>query len=206
MGEVNDMKKVISVVMCAVMLLCCACFAGCQQKKLNPTPNDLINALKAGGYEDSYYISYDMANAMSDIERSRAIEVVGTKGNIYIETKIDPDEQISRGGLYIENYSESENKEDAIKILNIIMPLFDDNFDNAGEKIINNLEEISKDKSKAKKLKILDYPPSYYFTYEYNGFAFNKWTDENYKDESISIDGIFEVYLERNNITLEDSK
>ena len=204
MGEVNDMKKVISVVMCAVMLLCCACFAGCQQKKLNPTPNDLINALKAGGYEDSYYISYDMANAMSDIERSRSIEVVGTKGNIYIETKIDPDEQISRGGLYIENYSGSENKEDAIKILNIIMPLFDDDFNNSGEDIINHLEELSKDKNNARENYVLD-SSSYYFDYNYHNIDYSKRQDENYKDTSIVV-YTFQVYLERNNITLEDSK
>ena len=204
MGEVNDMKKVISVVMCAVMLLCCACFAGCQQKKLNPTPNDLINALKAGGYEDSYYISYDMANAMSDIERSRSIEVVGTKGNIYIETKIDPDEQISRGGLYIENYSGSENKEDAIKILNIIMPLFDDDFNNSGEDIINHLEELSKDKNNAREDSVLG--SSYYsFDYNYHNIDYSKCQDENYKDIYILIN-TFPVYLERNNITLEDSK
>ena len=204
MGEVNDMKKVISLVMCAVMLLCCVCFAGCQQKKLNPTPNDLINALKAGGYEDSYYISYDMANAMSDIERSRSIEVVGTKGNIYIETKIDPDEQISRGGLYIENYSGSENKEDAIKILNIIMPLFDDDFNNSGEDIINHLEELSKDKNNARENYVLG-SSSYYFDYNYHNIDYSKRQDENYKDTSIVV-YTFQVYLERNNITLEDSK
>ena len=136
------MKKVISVVMCVVMLLCCVCFAGCQQKKLNPTPNDLINALKAGGYEDSYYISDDMANAMSDIDRSGSIEVVGTKGNIYIETMTGIDKQIARGGMIIENYSGSENKEDAIKILNIIMPLFDDDFNNSGqEKTVHTLSK-----------------------------------------------------------------
>ena len=204
MGEVNDMKKVISVVMCAVMLLCCACFAGCQQKKLNPTPNDLINALKAGGYEDSYYISDDMANAMSDIDRSGSIEVVGTKGNIYIETMTGIDKQIARGGMIIENYSGSENKEDAIKILNIIMPLFDDDFNNSGEDIINHLEELSKDKNNARENYVLG--SSYYnFNYNYHNIDYLKCQDENYKDIYILIN-TFPVYLERNNITLEDSK
>ena len=204
MGEVNDMKKVISVVMCAVMLLCCACFAGCQQKKLNPTPNDLINALKAGGYEDSYFISDDMANAMSDIERGGSIEVVGTKGNIYIETMTDIDKQIARGGMIIENYSGSENKEDAIKILNIIMPLFDDDFNNSGEDIINHLEELSKDKNNARENSVLG--SSYYsFNYNYHNIDYLKCQDENYKDIYILIN-TFPVYLERNNITLEDSK
>ena len=204
MGEVNDMKKVISVVMCVVMLLCCACFAGCQQKKLNPTPNDLINALKAGGYEDSYFISDDMANAMSDIERGGSIEVVGTKGNIYIETMTDIDKQIARGGMIIENYSGSENKEDAIKILNIIMPLFDDDFNNSGEDIINHLEELSKDKNNARENYVLD-SSSYYFDYNYHNIDYSKRQDENYKDTSIVV-YTFQVYLERNNITLEDSK
>ena len=204
MGEVNDMKKVISVVMCAVMLLCCACFAGCQQKKLNPTPNDLINALKAGGYEDSYFISDDMANAMSDIERGGSIEVVGTKGNIYIETMTGIDKQIARGGMIIKNYSGSENKEDAIKILNIIMPLFDDDFNNSGEDIINHLEELSKDKNNAREDSILG--SSYYsFDYNYHNIDYLKCQDENYKDIYILIN-TFPVYLERNNITLEDSK
>lgn len=204
MGEVNDMKKVISVVMCAVMLLCCACFAGCQQKKLNPTPNDLINALKAGGYEDSYFISDDMANAMSDIDRSGSIEVVGTKGNIYIETMTGIDKQIARGGMIIENYSGSENKEDAIKILNIIMPLFDDDFNNSGEDIINHLEELSKDKNNARENYVLG--SSYYnFNYNYHNIDYLKCQDENYKDIYILIN-TFPVYLERNNITLEDSK
>ena len=198
------MKKVISVVMCAVMLLCCACFAGCQQKKLNPTPNDLINALKAGGYEDSYYISDDMANAMSDIDRSGSIEVVGTKGNIYIETMTGIDKQIARGGMIIENYSGSENKEDAIKILNIIMPLFDDDFNNSGEDIINHLEELSKDKNNARENYVLG--SSYYnFNYNYHNIDYLKCQDENYKDIYILIN-TFPVYLERNNITLEDSK
>lgn len=204
MGEVNDMKKVISVVMCVVMLLCCACFAGCQQKKLNPTPNDLINALKAGGYEDSYFISDDMANAMSDIERGGSIEVVGTKGNIYIETMTDIDKQIARGGMIIKNYSGSENKEDAIKILNIIMPLFDDDFNNSGEDIINHLEELSKDKNNARENYVLG-SSSYYFDYSYHNIDYSKRQDENYKDTSIRIN-TFPVYLERNNITLEDSK
>ena len=204
MGEVNNMKKVISVVMCAVMLLCCACFAGCQQKKLNPTPNDLINALKAGGYEDSYFISDDMANAMSDIDRSGSIEVVGTKGNIYIETMTGIDKQIARGGMIIENYSGSENKEDAIKILNIIMPLFDDDFNNSGEDIINHLEELSKDKNNARENYVLG--SSYYnFNYNYHNIDYLKCQDENYKDIYILIN-TFPVYLERNNITLEDSK
>ncbi len=198
------MKKVISVVMCAVMLLCCACFAGCQQKKLNPTPNDLINALKAGGYEDSYFISDDMANAMSDIDRSGSIEVVGTKGNIYIETMTGIDKQIARGGMIIENYSGSENKEDAIKILNIIMPLFDDDFNNSGEDIINHLEELSKDKNNARENYVLG--SSYYnFNYNYHNIDYLKCQDENYKDIYILIN-TFPVYLERNNITLEDSK
>ena len=198
------MKKVISVVMCAVMLLCCACFAGCQQKKLNPTPNDLINALKAGGYEDSYFISDDMANAMSDIERGGSIEVVGTKGNIYIETMTDIDKQIARGGMIIENYSGSENKEDAIKILNIIMPLFDDDFNNSGEDIINHLEELSKDKNNARENSVLG--SSYYsFNYNYHNIDYLKCQDENYKDIYILIN-TFPVYLEKNNITLEDSK
>ena len=204
MAEVNDMKKVISVVMCAVMLLCCACFAGCQQKKLNPTPNDLINALKAGGYEDSYFISDDMANAMSDIERGGSIEVVGTKGNIYIETMTDIDKQIARGGMIIENYSGSENKEDAIKILNIIMPLFDDDFNNSGEDIINHLEELSKDKNNARENYVLG-SSYYYFDYSYHNIDYSKCQDENYKDIYILIN-TFPVYLERNNITLEDSK
>ena len=204
MGEVNDMKKVISLVMCAVMLLCCVCFAGCQQKKLNPTPNDLINALKAGGYEDSYFISDDMANAMSDIDRSGSIEVVGTKGNIYIETMTGIDKQIARGGMIIENYSGSENKEDAIKILNIIMPLFDDDFNNSGEDIINHLEELSKDKNNARENYVLG--SSYYnFNYNYHNIDYLKCQDENYKDIYILIN-TFPVYLERNNITLEDSK
>ncbi|WP_418816179.1 hypothetical protein [Pseudoruminococcus massiliensis] len=199
------MKKTISLILSFILLISCFCLSGCQQKKLNPTPNDLVNSLKEGGYENAWYISKDMSETLPFCkDRGYCIEVYGTEKDIYISTMLEPDQQIARYGLEICNYSGSKNQEDAIKILNIIMPLFDDNFDNGGEEIINNLEELSKDKSNAREFKIADYPPSYLFSYEYHGFTFEKRTDENYNDESIQIYGTFEVYLERNNLTLED--
>lgn len=48
------MKKVISVVMCAVMLLCCACFAGCQQKEETDLSEVILEQLKNEGFSNAY--------------------------------------------------------------------------------------------------------------------------------------------------------
>ena len=69
MGEVNDMKKVISVVMCAVMLLCCACFAGCssQSEKSSKTYSQSPEYLAhydfyfTGRFADWEYYNMDIA-------------------------------------------------------------------------------------------------------------------------------------------------
>ena len=200
MGEVNDMKKVISIVMCAVMLLCCSCFAGCGSSNSNITRQDLANALKNNGYEDTY-----VADENKDHIIGWYVEVAKTKNNIYLDCGRGSEKApLSDNTIKIYNYLSAENQEDAIKILNIIMPLFDDDFDNAGEDIINHLEELSKDKSNAEKKQILDYSPSYYFSYEYHGLTFKKCTDENFSNEYISIEGTLEAWLEKNNITLEE--
>ena len=199
------MKKVVSLLLVTVMLLCCTCFSGCSKKEIpNPTPNDLVDALEEGGF-GALYIPDDWSEYLPSFEdKSRCIDLSNNYGDmdIYISTDVQADQQIIRG-LDIENYSGSEDQEDAIKILNIIMPLFDDDFNNGGEEIITNLEKLSEDKSNAQEFEVLD-SLSYYFSYEYHGFTFHKWTDENYNDEYITILGLLESYLKKNNMTHEE--
>lgn len=57
MGEVVGMKKVISVVMCAVMLLCCGCFAGCNNQNDNSIADKILNSIKDSGYSEAHYRS-----------------------------------------------------------------------------------------------------------------------------------------------------
>lgn len=196
------MRKIISLVLTVAILLCCICFSGCNQEIPNPTPNDLIEALNNGGFKKSFYITSDFAKNIYDTnEKAYCVDVGGAEGDIYIDTDLgDPDQQILRS-LTIRNYDGNKNQEDTIKILNIIMPLFDDNFDNCGEEIITNLEKLSKDKNNAEKLRITSDCYHYSFTYEYHGFTFFKHQDENYNDESISIYGMMELYMKRNNIS-----
>lgn len=195
------MKRLISLVLTLSAALCCLCFSGCQQTKNNPTPNDLVNALKSGGYPDAYINS-----TVKNYVQADYVEVVGSEGDIYIcATRASKDAPI-KDAVEICNYSSDKNQKDMIKILDIIMPLFDDEYNNNGETIINELETLSKDRSNLSKRQFLDYDPTYYSSYELNSFVYNKEMNENYEDECISINGkrIFEVYLQRNNITEEE--
>ena len=70
MGEVNNMKKVISVVMCAVMLLCCVCFAGCNNQSADNQSSS--NYSKAEGNISSYLES----STSSEVENTLAKEFI----------------------------------------------------------------------------------------------------------------------------------
>ena len=115
MGEVNNMKKVISVVMCVVMLLCCACFAGCGNNS-NSKKEDIKNALVNAGY-DGAYVSGTHVNLGKD--KSGFIDL----NDDGVFDLIDSDE------------------DDVPKVLNAVMPLFSDRFaDKEGDIIFEALK------------------------------------------------------------------
>lgn len=174
---------------------------GVSAAKEKPTPNDLVDALKQGGYPDTY-----ISRSVKNYVEADYIEVVGSKGDIYIHTSRASKDKPIANTIEICNYSSDKNQKDAIKILDIIMPFFDDKYDNNGKTIIGKLETLSEDKNNLSKRQYLDYSPTYYSSYELNSFVYNKEMNENYEDECISIGGqkIFEVYLQRNNMTAEE--
>ena len=131
MGEVNDMKKVISVVMCVVMLLCCGCFAGCssQSEKSSKTYSQspeylahydsLVQALREGGFKEAHYISDDRSNVyLREDDDKNAVFVPKKKDSIYI--------------------SNLDNDIDLVKLIDILLK-FCFNEENRSQKIVDDM-------------------------------------------------------------------
>ena len=148
MGEVNDMKKVISVVMCAVMLLCCACFAGCSSQSSKQTDGNVIkaeggtqtdgNVIKAediqktlvnAGFTEAYIPEKDasLADDLKSIYLDKNKTGYITNGSLG-----------EKGCLRFRFY---ESRDDIPEILDIVIPLYDKSFvQGDGEEILKKLK------------------------------------------------------------------
>ena len=125
------MKKVISVVMCVVMLLCCVCFAGCssQSEKSSKTYSkspeylahydSLVQALREGGFKEAHYILDDRSNVY--------LREDDDKNTVYVPKKKD--------GIYISNL---DNDIDLVKLLDILLK-FCFNEENRSQKIVDDM-------------------------------------------------------------------
>ena len=128
MGEVNNMKKVISVVMCAVMLLCCACFAGCSSQD-----NDIIQTFHNNGYKDAYI------NADSEIFKD-----VPEWSEIYLHQNNDNEDIYSVEAIWVNESDYSivirkiKQESDLIKILDIMLNYYY-NQSGYGQKIVDDV-------------------------------------------------------------------
>ncbi len=86
------MKKVISVVMCVVMLLCCACFAGCQQKEETDLSEVILEQLKNEGFSNAYIDESNNKKVFVDSDTYIYISIPsGKKFFIIFELKKDSD-------------------------------------------------------------------------------------------------------------------
>ena len=142
------MKKVISVVMCVVMLLCCGCFAGCGNNS-NSKREDIKNALVNVGYDGAY------------VDR------------IYV--KLDKDKS---GFIYLNDDGVfnliNSDEDDVPKVLNAVMPLFSDRFaDKEGDIIFEALKR-SRTVDKDGRINGGKYSGAYY---EYQEIYFNASED-----------------------------
>lgn len=181
------MKKVVSLVLSLAFLMSCLCLSGCNnQQKQNPTANDLVEALKNGGYEEAYFDS----NRIKQRSEHCTIEIPGIENDLYIWTVTSNGDTPIARDVDILNYDCDVNREDTIKILNIIMPLFDDDFDIDVEDILDYLEKsLSKNKSSGRTVSD---------AYEYHDICYSL-SDNGYI--FIFVD---EVYRKRNDLTLEE--
>lgn len=128
--------KVISVIMCAVMVVGC-CFTGCGQRKVNDvTLRQLYDALKTE-YPDAHIFSGTVYNDDGEIEVGESTEIFlsdGCKGTYvgrFMFDYGDLDEyntsnDLRKTDIQIENI---KTESDFINILNAIMPLYCDNWD-----------------------------------------------------------------------------
>lgn len=119
------MKKFVKgLSLLLVCIMCVVCVSGCNNEK-SITPNDVIQALKDAGFNKTYfedgkvYID-DTGMYISDLRYDRKMEISSPYPTY----------------LYIRNYSELE---DVIPVLNAIIPLWDDSFDNYGAKVVAEL-------------------------------------------------------------------
>ena len=121
------MKKVISVVMCAVMLLCCGCFAGCSSqssKTYSRSPefahyDSLVQALREGGFKEAHYISGDRNKVyLREDDDKNAVFIPEKKDDIYI--------------------SNLDNDIDLVKLLDILLK-FCFNEENRSQKIVDDM-------------------------------------------------------------------
>lgn len=134
MGEVNDMKKVISLVMCAVMLLCCACFAGCSSQSSEQTDGNVIKAediqkaLVNAGFTEAHIPE----RFSSDYEYKF----------VYLDnSETDYVNERGFGGNYWPKFNFKQSRDDIPEILDIIMPLYDKSFvEGDGEEVVKKLK------------------------------------------------------------------
>ena len=139
------MKKIISLVMCAVMLLCCGSFAGCSSQSskesskrlsddsyVDPSEvraEDIKKALINAGYTEAY-IPESEASFSEDLktvylDKSSIGYVLG--GGL--------------GGPGCPEFAFNETRDDIPEILDAVMPLFDKDFKQGdGEKIVEKLK------------------------------------------------------------------
>lgn len=135
------MKKIVKSV-CVVLscVLCLCCVGGCKgtthKDSDDVTPNDVMQALKNAGFEKTYF--EDSKVYVDDT----GIYLYGGElfeGDINYMTETTSYKLVNSGyysEIFIRGYS---NIEDTVSIINAVVPLWDNSFDNYGEKAVSEL-------------------------------------------------------------------
>ncbi len=130
MDEVISMKKYRICAIFAMIFVFCT-FAACQSQENNTvTKEQILQTLKASGFEDAHigYRIYIDANEKTYID-------------YYDYTCID--------------FVNLKNDSNSAELLNVVMPLFDDNFHNNGDYILREL--LNEENSFSEKWRDIDY-------------------------------------------------
>lgn len=182
------MKKFINV-LCVLLALfiCVGCLSGCNSNNDNKpekyslkyanndgiTPKDVVEALENAGFEGTYFDDSKLYIGSTDMYITDMFEFETTEFS-------EPYKKI----IHIRNYSKLE---DVVPVLNAIIPLWDDSFDNYGEKVVVEI----------------NYSSSGYFKYHSISFSLqdittlneNYMTDLNDHNEYISEEALY-IYLD----------
>lgn len=135
------MKRILKTVCIVLICVLCLCFVGgCKGSTYKDsddvTPNDVIQALKNAGFEKTYF--EDSKVYVGDT----GIYLYGGElfeGDIIYMTETTSYRLANNGyysEIYIRGYSDIK---DTISIINAVMPLWDNSFDNYGEKAVSEL-------------------------------------------------------------------
>lgn len=122
------MKKVISLVLTAIILLCCVCFAGC-----NSQDKDIIRTFHDNGYKDAYI------NTDSEI-----VKDVPAWSEIYLHQNNDNEDTYSVEAIWVNESNcnivirKIKQESDLIKILDITLNYYYSQND-YGQKIVDDV-------------------------------------------------------------------
>lgn len=125
------MKKTISLILSATILLCCICFSGCnnQVKQVDTKEikvEDIEKALIEAGYSE--------ANFQRELKKWEVVYLDNSKTDYISENNLPGD--------YLPVFFFKKSRDDIPKILDAVMPLYDKEYKQGdGDKIINRLKD-----------------------------------------------------------------
>ena len=141
------MKKAISLVTCAVMLLCCVCFAGCSSQSSEQTDGNVIKA-EGGTQTDGNIIkAEDIQKALVNAGFTEAHIPERLPLNyeykfVYLDkSETDCVNERGFGGNYWPKFNFKQYRDDIPEILDAVMPLYDKSFvQGDGEEVVKKLK------------------------------------------------------------------